>query len=52
VQLAGIPVKFSETPGKIWSSPPLIGEHTDEVLGAAGFAADEIADLRRRKIVQ
>jgi crotonobetainyl-CoA:carnitine CoA-transferase CaiB-like acyl-CoA transferase len=52
VQLAGIPVKFSETPGKIWSSPPLIGEHTDEVLGAAGFAADEISDLRRRKIVQ
>jgi crotonobetainyl-CoA:carnitine CoA-transferase CaiB-like acyl-CoA transferase len=52
VKLAGVPIKFTETPGQIWSAPPLPGEHTDEILGAAGFEADEIEGLRRRKIVQ
>jgi crotonobetainyl-CoA:carnitine CoA-transferase CaiB-like acyl-CoA transferase len=52
VQLAGVPIKLSETPGRIWSSPPLFGEHTDEILGAAGLASTEIAELRRRKIIQ
>jgi crotonobetainyl-CoA:carnitine CoA-transferase CaiB-like acyl-CoA transferase len=52
VKLAGVPIKFTDTPGQIWSAPPLPGEHTDEILGAAGFEATEIAELRRRKIVQ
>jgi crotonobetainyl-CoA:carnitine CoA-transferase CaiB-like acyl-CoA transferase len=52
IRLAGVPIKFTETPGRIWSAPPLPGEHTDEILGAAGFGAAEIADLRARKIVQ
>jgi crotonobetainyl-CoA:carnitine CoA-transferase CaiB-like acyl-CoA transferase len=52
VKLAGVPIKFTETPGQIWSAPPLPGEHTEEILGAAGFDAAEIANLRRRKIVQ
>jgi crotonobetainyl-CoA:carnitine CoA-transferase CaiB-like acyl-CoA transferase len=52
VKLAGVPIKFTETPGQIWSAPPLPGEHTDEILGAAGFEAAEIEGLRRRKIVQ
>jgi crotonobetainyl-CoA:carnitine CoA-transferase CaiB-like acyl-CoA transferase len=52
IRLAGIPIKFSETPGRIWSRAPLIGEHTDEVLQGAGLKAAEISELRRRKIVQ
>lgn len=52
VRLAGIPIKFSETPGRIWSSAPLLGEHTDAVLQGAGLAAVEIADLRQRQIVR
>lgn len=52
VRLAGVPIKFSETPGRVWSGPAMLGQHTDEVLGAAGLGSDEIADLRRRKIVQ
>ncbi len=31
--------------------PPLLGEHTDEILAEAGFDADERADLGRRGIV-
>jgi crotonobetainyl-CoA:carnitine CoA-transferase CaiB-like acyl-CoA transferase len=32
IQLTGVPVKFGETPESIRLPPPLLGEHTDEVL--------------------
>jgi crotonobetainyl-CoA:carnitine CoA-transferase CaiB-like acyl-CoA transferase len=31
--------------------PPAIGEHTQEVLGEAGFRPDEIAELSRERII-
>jgi crotonobetainyl-CoA:carnitine CoA-transferase CaiB-like acyl-CoA transferase len=31
--------------------PPEFGEQTSEVLAEFGFANDEIADLRQRKVV-
>ncbi len=31
--------------------PPLLGEHTDEILAEAGFSAAEIADLRSDEVV-
>jgi crotonobetainyl-CoA:carnitine CoA-transferase CaiB-like acyl-CoA transferase len=30
---------------------PRLGQHTDEVLGALGYAAADIADLRRDGVV-
>jgi formyl-CoA transferase len=30
---------------------PRIGEHSDEILGSLGMSADEIAQLRERRIV-
>lgn len=38
--------RFSRTPGEIQGPPAWPGQHTDEVLGEWGFAADEIAVLR------
>lgn len=32
IQLTGIPVRFSETPGDIRRHPPLLGEHTEEII--------------------
>jgi crotonobetainyl-CoA:carnitine CoA-transferase CaiB-like acyl-CoA transferase len=42
----GSPVKMSETPPVAGRRAPLLGEHTQEVLGEAGFTSDEIAAIR------
>jgi len=34
IKMTGFPVKLSETPAQLYRSPPLLGEHTDEVLKA------------------
>jgi crotonobetainyl-CoA:carnitine CoA-transferase CaiB-like acyl-CoA transferase len=46
VRALGIPVKLSETAGTIRRVPPGLGEHTDEILRAAGLDDAEIAALR------
>jgi formyl-CoA transferase/CoA:oxalate CoA-transferase len=48
---AGIPIEFSATPGSIRTAPPLLGQHTDEVLAELGYAGDEVARLRADGIV-
>jgi len=46
VRALGIPVKLSETAGSVRRVPPGLGEHTDEILRAAGYTAAEVAALR------
>jgi formyl-CoA transferase len=46
VRALGIPVKLSDTAGTIRRVPPALGEHTDELLRAAGYSDTEIAALR------
>jgi formyl-CoA transferase len=42
----GSPIKMSATPADVTRRAPQLGEHTDEVLAAAGYNASEIAALR------
>ncbi|MEU3274929.1 CoA transferase [Saccharomonospora sp. NPDC006951] len=46
VRALGIPVKLATTPGSVRRVAPALGEHTDEVLAAAGCSAEEIEALR------
>ena len=43
----GHPVKYSEAPASIRRPAPLLGQHTNEVLGELGFAPGEIEALAR-----
>ena len=45
------PVHLSVSGGGIERRPPTLGEHTDEILGALGFAPSEIAELRASGII-
>jgi alpha-methylacyl-CoA racemase len=52
VQLLGLPIKLGRTPGDPTRAPgPALGEHTDEVLAAAGFDAAEIGRLHQQGAV-
>ncbi|MGZ5332301.1 MAG: CaiB/BaiF CoA transferase family protein [Solirubrobacterales bacterium] len=46
VKQLGVPVKMSRTPGRVEAPGPSLGEHTDEVLEAAGYSAEQIAALK------
>lgn len=45
------PFRLSATPGSIRHRPPLLGEHTDEVMRELGFDAAVVAELRAREVI-
>ena len=45
VKSIGLPVKFSETPGRVVSGAPVYGQHTREVLAEYGYDYGEIDKL-------
>lgn len=47
------PIRLSDTPGGAGTAPPLLGEHTHEILTAiAGLGEEEIDDLERAGIIR
>jgi len=52
VPMAGIPVKFSATPASVRLPPPLLGQHTEEVLASwLGMGDKEIAELKGKQVI-
>ncbi|HTR61021.1 MAG TPA: CoA transferase, partial [Candidatus Binataceae bacterium] len=44
---AGIPWRMSETPSRVKSAAPCLGQHTDETLARLGYGTAEIESLRK-----
>jgi crotonobetainyl-CoA:carnitine CoA-transferase CaiB-like acyl-CoA transferase len=51
-KLLGIPTKLSVTPGEIKRMPPLLGEHTEEILSNLGYSKTQIDALEEKRIVK
>jgi formyl-CoA transferase len=52
VKLVASPMRLSATPPQYDMPPPLLGQHTDTVLGELlGYGAEQIAGLREKKVV-
>jgi crotonobetainyl-CoA:carnitine CoA-transferase CaiB-like acyl-CoA transferase len=51
VPLAPTPVDLSDTPGRFRHRAPMLGEHTNAILGEIGYSAAEIDALRDKGVV-
>jgi CoA:oxalate CoA-transferase len=52
IQVTGVPVKLSRTPGAVELPPPTLGQHTEEVLTQVlGYSREEIQKLREEKVI-
>jgi crotonobetainyl-CoA:carnitine CoA-transferase CaiB-like acyl-CoA transferase len=52
LRLVSSPMKLSATPVRTDLPPPLLGQHTAEVLGELlGWPADRLAELKSRKVI-
>ena len=51
IRQVGLPFELSATPASIRSAPPLLGEHSDQVLGELGYDETEIEGLRRGAVI-
>ena len=52
VAFPGFPYKFSETPAQVHRPPPLLGEHTEEVLvDLLGYSPQEVASYREHGVI-
>jgi CoA:oxalate CoA-transferase len=51
-KLLGIPTKLSDTPGEIKLLPPMLGEHTEEILINLGYSKSQIEALEKKRVVK
>ena len=52
VKAIGLPIKFSDTPGRVHRAAPIFGQHTREVLRDHGFSDTEIDRMSELGAIQ
>jgi crotonobetainyl-CoA:carnitine CoA-transferase CaiB-like acyl-CoA transferase len=50
IKQVGIPIKLSETPGELVSPPPMLGQHSIEILQSLGYTDEEIHELYEKGV--
>ena len=45
------PLRLGATPPVLRRAPPMLGEHTDEVLAELGLSAEVVAELRAQGVL-
>ncbi len=51
IRVTGVPLKFSRRPGAVTRPPPMLGEHTEEILKEIGYTKDQIDEFRSKGVV-
>lgn len=52
VKMVGPPVEYSSSKNEIHSPPPVLGEHTDEILqNLLGYSEEKIKELKKNNVV-
>lgn len=52
VRMTGFPYKLSETPAEVHAPPPMLGEHTEEILTSLlGYPLEDVASLKIKKAI-
>jgi len=51
LKVVGVPIKLSETPGSVRTAPPVLGQHTRDILQELGLGGEDIDSLRRDKVI-
>ena len=51
VRTVGMPVKFTKTPSEVRLPPPMLGQHTDDILRGLGYSDQDIESLRDSEVV-
>jgi len=51
IKIPGLPVKLSETGGSIKLPPPVLGEHSEEILKHIGYTQEQINSMKEKNII-